>query len=402
MRNPVVIVILAFWLLLLQACGNQSGMPDLRETYRYNDARPFGAEIAYRLVEHVFSEADFEKSRKPFLSTWNNQLRDSGTAYISICRRFLVEEYDAKAILDYVYNGNTFFLSSSQIDTVFLNSIYCEVTRNPIMDIPMETNLHQAHVRLVPALEPVRDSFGYYYTGFSSYFSDINDRYARILGFNENGKPNCIVFFWGHGKLILHTEPRAFSNYFLLSDDNYHYWLTLLQTIEEGTSQVVWDTYYQTKNQKRNPGSFSTFSEIFRYPALAAAFWLAVASLLLYILFGGKRRQRILKERPPVANSSIAFTETIARLYLQKKDNKSIADKMITYFNEFVRSHYYLQVATGTEEFRVALSRKSGVPLQQVNLLYGSIRLTGMEEEVTDEQLLELNERIQQFYKKRK
>lgn len=389
-------------ILLLQACGNKSGMPDLRETYRYNDERPFGTEIAYRLVEHVFDETDFEKSRKPFASTWNNQLRDSGTAYISISRRFLVEEEDAEAILDYVYAGNTFFLSSSLIDTVLLKSIYCEVSRNPIMDIPMETNLHEASVSLVPALQPARDSFGYYYTGFTSYFSDINDRYARILGFNENGKPNCIVFFWGHGKLILHTEPRAFSNYFLLSNDNYHYLLTLLQTIEDGTSQVVWDTYYQGKNQKRSGGSFSTFSEIFKYPALTAAFWLAIATLLLYILFGGKRRQRILKEKPPVANSSIAFTETIARLYLQKKDNKSIADKMIAYFNEFVRSHYYLQVATGTEEFRIALSRKSGLPLEQVNLLYGSIRLASLEEEVTDEQLLELNDRIQQFYKNRK
>ncbi|MFN8247216.1 MAG: hypothetical protein U0T56_12660 [Ferruginibacter sp.] len=40
----------------------------------------------------------------------------------------------------------------------------------------------------------------------------------------------------------------------------------------------------------------------------------------------------------------MAFTETIARLYLQKKDNKNIADKMIMYFNEFIRTHYFLPV----------------------------------------------------------
>ena len=92
-----------------------------------------------------------------------------------------------------------------------------------------------------------------------------------------------------------------------------------------------------------------------KHPPLAFAFWLSLILLLLYILFGGKRVQRIIEQLKPNENTTVTFTETIGRLYLQKKDNKNIADKMITYFNEYIRNTYFLNTNLVNDDFIAVL-----------------------------------------------
>jgi hypothetical protein len=234
-----------------------------------------------------------------------------------------------------------------------------------------------------------------------SHFSEINERYSRVVGYNTEGKTNCIVFFWGKGKLFLHTDPRAFSNYFLLKHDNYKYMQGLMQVLNEAPEHVYWDDYYNKLNN-RKPVENCMLCELFKYPPLETSFWLLLSMLLLYILFGGKRRQRIIREIKPNQNSSVAFTETIARLYLQQHDNKNIADKMITYFHEFIRNNYFLNTNTGNRDFITALSRKSGVSEEKTTALFHAISHANQNSTIDDYQLLSLNEQIQQFYKKRK
>ena len=121
--------------------------------------------------------------------------------------------------------------------------------------------------------------------------------------------------------------------------------------------------------------------------------------MLFYILFAGKRKQRIIEERNPNVNTTVEFTETIGRLYLQKRDNKNIADKMVTYFNEYIRNTYFLNSNHITDDFVTMLSRKSGVEKNKVDTLYRTIAATQGSDEVNDYQLLSLHEQIQGFYK---
>ena len=168
---------------------------------------------------------------------------------------------------------------------------------------------------------------------------------------------------------------------------------------------IYWDDFYRKlSNRRRSSGdngkSFSSFSVILANNALAWAFWLCLLLLLLYILFAGKRRQRIVEKIKPNENSTVAFAETIGRLYLQKKDNKNIAEKMITYFNEYVRNNYFVNTNAINDDFVTTLSRKSGVAHNKVDALYRAIKQINNNTTVDDYQLLSLNEQIQQFYKK--
>ena len=129
------------------------------------------------------------------------------------------------------------------------------------------------------------------------------------------------------------------------------------------------------------------------------AFWLGIIGLLLFILFNAKRKQRIINVVKPNINTTVNFTETVGRLYLQKKDNNHIAEKMITYFYEHIRNKYFINTSKIDDEFINSLSGKSGVPKETTQQLFSLIDRVHSGERVEDETLIQLNIEIENFYK---
>lgn len=379
---------------------NRPKLPDLKETYSYRDTKPFGTFAAKKIVETSFRGKKLQVSRRAFSKTYAAS-SDTNALYFCISLNLFVTEEDAQGMLDYVYIGNTLFISAANLDTMLLTRLLCEQVKADVLLDFMQVNYMPATVRLSEEINPSKNSFSYYYKPFANYFSSIKANYSHVIGYNESKKPNCFILFWGKGRLILHCDPRAFSNYFLLKNNNYRYLQELLRLTDlPGT--VYWDDYYRNRNvRSQGTGKFSTFSELMKYPSLAIALWIFIALLALYVLFNSKRKQRIIPIMKPNENSSIAFTETIARLYLQHRDNKNIADKMITYFNEYIRKNYFLTANATNTDFISALSRKSGVSFEQTTGLFNAINEVNSKTELDDQQLLTLNEHIQQFYKNR-
>ncbi len=83
--------------------------------------------------------------------------------------------------------------------------------------------------------------------------------------------------------------------------------------------------------------------------------------------------------------------------YLQKKNNKNIADKMITHFYEHIRNNYFLNTGEINNDFINTLSRKSGVAIELTQNLFVTIEKIQANKNVNDVDLLTLNELIQKF-----
>ena len=375
-------------------------MPDLRESYLEKDTKPFGGNIAFRILQNSFPDNYIQINKASFLSSIVSS-SDKTSIYFCITRHFFTKEREVDAIMDFVKKGNTFFLAASDIDSLLLQRIACKVQRSETETF-MGPVFQQSYVSLPKEVSSTKDSFSYFFIPFSSSISTFDENSSRPVSNNSYGKTNCIVYFSGKGKLILHTDARAFSNYFLLTGNNYGYLKQLLQFTNEDPEHIYWNEYYARQSNRTSGEPFSSFSEMMKHRSLGTAFLITLALLLLFVLFGIKRKQRIIKVIPPNVNSSVAFTETIARLYLQEKNNKNIAEKMISYFNEYIRSNYFLYTNPGSDEFIKTLSRKSGVSLDKTISLYRAIHHAGKAVSLDDYQLLSLNEQIQQFYKKRK
>lgn len=327
---------------------------------------------------------------------------DSGSLYINISNKYLAGEEDASALLNYVYNGNTAFIAAENIDSTLLFRLSTVITSDPWMDIIDGVLFKKTSISLLPDELSEKDSFSYFYMPFSNYFSASDGDKSRITGYGKNGNANFLVFFWGKGRLYLHCEPKAFSNYFLLTGNNYLYMTQIMQMIEEKPAAIYWDEYYSKINFKdNNQNDASAIGALLKQPPLANAFWLLIILLILYILINGKRKQRVVPIIEPIENTSVAFTEAVAGVYMAEKNNKNIADKMISYFNEHIRSRYFLHMYAENNDQVSLLSRKSGVSTEQVKALYEHIQFINNANEVSDTALLTLNQRIQNFYKNR-
>ena len=372
-------------------------MPPLEETYSKKDKNAFGANIAWMQIKAMYKGHDIQEKRLDFKNTWDN-ISDTGSLYICIAPRLFVTVEEVTAMMEYVEAGNSLFVSAGRIDELLLDEAGCS---EEYSSQAMEYMFSNMKSTLVSTMVQQALPYGYYYHPFENYFTSIDSNSTRVLGYNEKNKPNFIVYFHGKGKLYLQCDPRAYSNYFLLQENNYRHLKNSLAFTENEPQHVYWDDYYYKRKSRSNADrDFSTFSEIMKHPPLKAAFWLSLLLLLLYILFGGKRIQRIIRQLKPNENTTVTFTETIGRLYLQKKDNKNIAEKMITYFNEYIRNTYFLNTNHVNDDFIGVLSRKSGVENDKVDTLYRTIVATQGSNLVNDYQLLSLHEQIQNFYKK--
>ncbi len=240
-------------------------------------------------------------------------------------------------------------------------------------------------------------SYGFFYFPFEAYFVRPDEANAVVLGVNDEGSPNYVSVVYGNGRFFFHLNPEAFSNYYLLSAQNKKYAEEAFSYLPAERKTVYWDDYYRLGRSGNK--NFSLFDVFLANPPLKWALLLALLLLILYIAFVSKRRQRAIPIKPVNSNASISFVETIGRLYLQKKDNLNIAHKMTTYFLEHIRSKYYLNTAHLNAEFFSSLSRKSGVAEIEVKDFFQFIQQLQESHTVTDAELLEYNNRMQQFFK---
>ncbi len=383
--------------MLCTACNTENKLPSLKETFDRKDKEPFGTYVFYDQVAQLFNRNKINIKNNNFENVWQH-ITDTASIYIIVGKNLFLTEEGRKAMLDYVDSGNSLLISCENFDVDLLDSLNCKVNINLKLNESL-SSMRNTAIKMDSNIFNPAEIYPYFYFPFKNYFSKTDTSITNILGRNDMDKPNLIEVFYGKGKFYLQCEPRALSNYFLLQNKNYQYLQGIFSFINEVPEHVYWDDYYNKKNHRPNDNSKSGIQLLLQYPAMAWALWLLMILLALYILFGSKRRQRIVKTILPLTNTTLAFTETVGHLYLQKKDNHNMADKMIVYFYEFIRRQYYLNTNLLNDEFITTLSRKGNVTKEATEALFQSIKLINNSFEISDEQLLILNQQIENFYK---
>jgi hypothetical protein len=206
------------------------------------------------------------------------------------------------------------------------------------------------------------------------------------------GKPNFLRYKVGNGHITLHASPLVLSNYFLLQQGNKAYLDSIWHAFPANISVVYWNEYFKRSTER------SSMNVLLKYPATRWAIIIAVCTLLLYVLFGLRRLQRIIPVVPPVENASVSFVETVGRLYFNKGNHANLAEKMIQHFLEWVRTHYYLDTSRLDDAFMRQLAAKSGKSEEEASTLVNRIHELRLGAVVTPEYLYELHRSIQSFY----
>ena len=195
-----------------------------------------------------------------------------------------------------------------------------------------------------------------------------------------------------NGAFYIHTNPFAFTNYHMLNDKE-DYAATVLSYLPK--QPIIWDNYYKSGRKIIT----SPLRFVLQNQALKWAFYIALLSLIMFVVFKGKRTQRIIPIVEPLKNATLDFTKTIGDLYYQHSDFTNIIKNKIQYFLEQIRAKYYLNTNELSESFISKLAIKSSNKKEDTKALINFIVYLKSKSNHTENDLIQLNNLIEKFTK---
>lgn len=393
MRDFKIYLFIATGLLVIYILAqvNRPKPVDWSTTLDDNDKIPFGTYIMHQRLNDIFPGSKIVPYREPVY----NVITDHGTqhaSYVLIADGVNISQEDYNKLVKYIEAGNDVFISAFSLGDTIRKKLHTaiDVELKDSASFVVKTNVD---TRL---LNRSLDT-GYAYTfdkGICTYyFSKLDTAKAVELGKNNYGHCTFLKYPMGKGALYLNANPLLFSNYALLKKQGANYASFALSYLKR-TDTVLWDEYY-TQGRAGEDNSMRVF---LRHGPLKWAFRIAFFSLILFVFYEMKRRQRIIPIIEPLKNSSLDFVNVVGQVYYEQHNNQNIAQKKITYFLEYLRSKYYLKTTPLDQEFIERLALKTGVERSQAEEIVNHINYLNNRDRVTDHDLILLNQLIQQFY----
>jgi hypothetical protein len=383
--------------IILVSCNGRDVRLNRRVTLWRKDKIPYGTYIAYESLPHLFPNATISINKKAPSSL---RTGEGKTAYIVIAPRIEPDPSEINAILNFVGQGNHVFLSSFRFSDSLLHTLGLWPGNG-------HTEFNEQDSLQLSIYNPLTfDSLSFVYPGdaYDNWIRGLDSQYTTILGRDARGRPDLVRFkYKGGGTLYLHFAPMAFTNFFLLHKNNKAYYDNVLSYLPSTVEEVIWDDYFRYDRSR----DFSAFRYILNSRngagnySLRWAFWLLLLLFLPVYLFDSKRKQRAVPVIPPLRNTSVDFVKTIGRLYYQRRDNQNLAMKMVTHFQDHVRTRYNLPVTAFDEEFVERLSYKTGIGKESLREMIAYMKQLPGRGYVPDGELLDFQKRMEAFYKKK-
>jgi len=312
-----------------------------------------------------------------------------------ICSQFAPGLEDTKVLLTLVNNGATAFISSNHFSGAFADTLGIATGDSFFQG---ENSLNQNDSASLHFVSPALDSsrlFNYRRTNIHNYFRKIDSVKATVQAKNDFDQPVTVRIKKGKGNFILNCTPVIFTNIYLLANQNHDFVAASLSYLPEKDTYRT-EFYHLGRMENATPLRFILTNEPLRW-----AYYIAIITLLLFMIFEAKRKQRIIPVIKPLANTTLEFVSTIGNLYYQRGDHKNIADKKIQFFFDYVHAHYFISATHRNEIFVSIIAGKSGAGEQTVQSLTDTINQILPKEKITKEELIALNTLLEKFYKKR-
>jgi hypothetical protein len=357
-------------------------------TYLKEDKIPFGTYILFNEMHDLFPKTDVRVTRDPIYNTLKD-IDFKNTSYLLISHSIEVDKLDFKELINFVEKGNNAFIAAFDFGKTLRDTLKLEIGSSYNYSVEKSTGVNFTN----PALKANSDyTFGKQIA--EQYFSSFDTSRVTILGKNVEGKPNFIRYTYGKGSIYILPNPQLLTNYSLLNPLGADYAAKALSYLPV-SENLLWDEH----NTRGNIDDSAILRVIFKNEPLRWAYYIAMAGLIIFVLFEMKRRQRIIPVIEPLKNSSLDFVKVVGKVYYQQRDNSDIARKKINYFLEHIRSTYVLKTGSLDNELKQALHFKSGVPEDTIDQLFIIVNGINSNQYVDDNSLINLNKLIERFYK---
>lgn len=354
----------------------------------YTDKEPYGAFVLHKILPSLFP-GGVKISGKTLYELKDSLTKDDNI--LILAKNFEPGREDLRALLDFVGQGHVAMVSAEVFGKSLKDTLHIETTYNFFSYSTFDESDSMYIEFTNPALHA--DSPIYFKSinlqnEFFRYPKDTASIFARTEG--ENIVTLRIPV--GKGQLFLNSTPAAFTNIYALKG-KHEFIARSFSPIPPG--RLVWlETYQVGHRELATPLRFILTNE-----PLAWAYYLTMISILLFMLFESKRKQRAIPIIKPLTNASLDFTHTVGNLYYQRSDHKNIMEKRIHFLMDHIRTHFYLH---GNEpDFVERLASKSSRTTGEVHSLMQSIHHCQQASGITVQEMTDLNSKIENFYQKK-
>jgi hypothetical protein len=378
-----ILVLILIGIIALDA--NKPKPVNWTPSFSAKDKIPFGLFVLNNEIDSLFSQQKLERFGvtpyeflDPKYSYEDSTYTTQGTVmYIDGSSN--IDDESAQEILYFVSHGNTAFISATSFplkfrDTLNFNYAYSNIFSDSLY-LSVEKN----------------KEFSYLKGTDNVYFTDFDSTKTKILGHQRNSTKDSVVNFIRiphvNGYFYLHTQPVSFTNYYLLKKNNHEYVEQVLSYIDD--ENVFW--YLEdSRNQIKNKMGY-----IFSQPALNWAWKIAIISMIVFMFFNAKRKQRVIPIIEPLKNTTVDFTKTIGNLYYQEGNHQDIINKKIKFFLEKVRNEYLVDTFDLNETFVNRLHQKTGKSKTEIENIVQLIKKYRNQLESTEKDLITFNNALE-------
>ncbi len=436
MKNRPILFIFLFALLLLaffiwQGKGGARFDWDdsmTKNGYRETSAEPYGTQVLHKLLTDIFPGkklVDIQKGIDEEL------LLDSAAAknYVFVGEAMYLDSLDTRRLVDFATAGHRVFIASKTIPYDLMFYLYhTECPDSPWDDYEFRSD---SSVYLTLENPPIGQDSGlffqfvqrnmprFYRWNFISESICCAESGITPLGRLNHEVVNFLEIPCGKGKVLLHSNPVVFTNYFLLRPEGKTYAAGVFSHLVEG--DIFWDAYSRTaeaigrnrnQNQRgmpRNLPEKHALTYILQQKSLAWAWYLLVGLSLIWLVFRAKRRQRAIPVLKKNENSSLEFIGAIAHLHFREKNFGKLCDQKMRLFLSHLRERYGIAIhfdektamPQTDENILNRLSRVAEVPEIQVRDIFRQYAAT-IQFEPTEQMMTDFHLAMEEFLKKAK
>ena len=134
--------------------------------------------------------------------------------------------------------------------------------------------------------------------------------------------------------------------------------------------------------------------------ALKWAYYIMLISVLFYVVFEGKRKQRAIPIVNPLRNQTVDFARTIANMYYEKGKHKEMVNHITNHLLEYIRVHFHLQTSNIDDTFIDHLAARSNNTVEDTSELFKTIESFNKKTQINNIELERLNTLIENFKSK--
>lgn len=377
-------------------------------TYKHEGTQPYDLNLFRETVSNSYGEDKFKEFRN--FNTDSLPADVSGNLFVYIAGNTYVDSLEREAMLNFAESGNNVFISAKSAHSLLTymfedclgeNEKPLKERRGKNLEVYLtEEGEGSSPIEISWVVREDEERYDWQYFNFGTC---LNEGYTTLGEFKNVDMvfPNYIEVPYGNGKLLLHTTPMIFSNFYFKEKGVFDHVNKILDPLD---GNKVY--YYNPEPSRIRAGgggmgiSDSPLQFILAHKSLKWAWYLILTLVVIYIVNYARRYQKSIPVFSVPDNETAIYLDVVSRLYRKEGKHMNIVKIQERLLKRHLYNRYRIPAHTIDETFYREAEIKLEIDKSELKKLFTLLERAKNNSTLTDKDLIEIDEKIKAFYEK--